>query len=67
MIEKYIESFHTGSMDAHRDSQRAWIKDEAPVIETNLGYVERLLDPENVRAYWQGWVCISDKAQTEKF
>lgn len=40
MVEKYIESFHTGSITAHKDSQRAWVKDKSPVVECNLGWIE---------------------------
>jgi len=61
MIEKYIESNQTGDMEAHKDSQRHWVKDLGPVVETNLGWVETYIDPENCRAYWEGWVCIQDK------
>lgn len=61
MVEKYIESNSTGDMEAHKDSQRHWVKDLGPVVETNLGWVETYIDPENCRAYWEGWVCIQDK------
>lgn len=61
MIEKYIESNETGDMEAHKDSQRYWVKDKGPVVESNLGWVEYYIDPENCRAFWEGWVCIVDK------
>jgi dipeptidyl-peptidase-3 len=67
MIEKYIEHFESGDIDAHKDSQRAWVKDLSPVVETNIGWVETYIDPENSRAFWEGWVCISDKDKSAKF
>jgi len=36
MIKKYIESFDTGSIDSHKDSQRHWVKDLGPAVETNI-------------------------------
>jgi dipeptidyl-peptidase-3 len=32
-----------------------------------LGWIESYIDPENTRAYWEGWVAIVDKEQSKKF
>lgn len=67
MISLYIEHFRTGSIDTHKDSQRKWIRDKGPVVETNMGWIEVYIDPENIRAYFEGWVAIVDKVKSEKF
>ncbi len=67
MISKYIESFQTGSIEAHKDSQRAWVKDIGPVVETNMGWIENYIDPENARSYYSGLVAIVDKEKSAKF
>lgn len=67
MIRLYIEHFRTGSIDVHKDSQRKWIADKGPVVETNMGWIETYIDPENVRAYYEGWVAIVDKELSKKF
>ena len=61
MIEFYIEHFKTGNIETHKDSQRQWVKDMGPVVESNLGWIETYVDPANVRAYWEGWVAIVNK------
>jgi dipeptidyl-peptidase III len=67
MLEHYISSFKTGSIEDHKNSQREWVKDKGPVVETNIGYIESYVDPENARAYWEGLVAIVDKEKSKKF
>lgn len=37
------------------------------MVETNIGWVETYIDPENIRAYYEGWVAIVDKEKSVKF
>lgn len=65
MYDKYIEWFMTGDLQAHKESQKLWIKDIGPVIETNLGWVETYMDPQGVRATFEGFTAIVDKEQSK--
>ena len=67
MLQKYIEHFKSGNISTHKDSQREWIKDQQPTIETNLGWIEHYDDPEKLRAIWSGWVSIVNKKRTVQF
>ncbi|KAI9268961.1 peptidase family M49-domain-containing protein [Phascolomyces articulosus] len=67
MLEKYYESFKTGSIEAHMESQRHWLHDIGPDVETNIGFIESYRDPQGVRAEWSGFVAMVNKAQTVKF
>lgn len=60
IIDKYVESFLYGSLVAYRDSQKLWVTDKSPAIETFIGFVEPYRDPHGVRGEWQSIVCISD-------
>ncbi|GJN89397.1 hypothetical protein Rhopal_002377-T1 [Rhodotorula paludigena] len=59
MLEKYVESFETGDIEAHKDGSRHWVKDVGPVVESYIGYV----DPWE----WEGFVAVVNKEQSEKF
>jgi dipeptidyl-peptidase-3 len=37
MLEAYHKSFQTGSIEDHMESQRHWLMDINPHVETNIG------------------------------
>lgn len=67
MIDAYVESFETGSIDAHKESQKYWVKDISPVIETNIGFIETYREPGGVAGEWEALVSIQNKDRTLKF
>ncbi|KAJ3343236.1 hypothetical protein HDU93_009220 [Gonapodya sp. JEL0774] len=67
MIELYITSFETGDMNAHKESQRLWVKDIGPVVETNLGFLDPSRDPAALRAEWEGFVAVVNKERSRNF
>ena len=50
MIGEYLDHFKTGDMSKHVESQKHWIKDKGPIIETNIGFIESYLDPLKIRS-----------------
>lgn len=58
MLDAYALSFGAGSIEAIKQSQRLWVKDQKPVLETNLGFVETYRDPHGVRGEWEGFVAL---------
>lgn len=67
LLQYYIESFKTGSMNAHKKSQIEWVKDIKPQVESNIGFIETYRDPSGVRGEWEGLVAMVNKDRTAKF
>lgn len=67
MMSQYAKSFGTGSIEAYKESQRWWIKDKKPMVETDMGFVETYRDPHGVRGEWEGFVAMVNLERTKAF
>ena len=66
MLKAYIDHFASGDIEKHKDSQRYWVKDLGPSVETNIGFIETYLDPLQVRAEYECFVAINNKKLSER-
>jgi len=67
MIKKYIKHFKSGDINEHKKSQKYWVKDKGPSVETNMGFIESYRDPSGVRGEFESFVSIVNKKMSERF
>ena len=67
MHAEYARSFRSGSAEAFKRSQRHWIHDKGPMVESNIGFIESYRDPQGVRAEWEGFVAMVNQDRTRAF
>ncbi|KAI9755366.1 MAG: bifunctional diacylglycerol diphosphate phosphatase/phosphatidate phosphatase [Candelina submexicana] len=64
-IEQLQQSFTVGDIEPYKESQRIWVKDLAPSVETILGFVEPYRDPHGTRAEFEGIVAFVDTEESK--
>lgn len=67
MMIAYAKSFGTGSLKAFKVSQKLWVKDQSPEVESNIGFIETYRDPAGIRGEWEGMVAMVNKERTRAF
>ncbi len=64
-IEQLQTSFEAGDIESYKESQRIWVTDVAPSVETIFGFVEPYRDPYGTRAEFEGLVAFVDTQETQ--
>jgi dipeptidyl-peptidase-3 len=67
MMQEYSASFRTGSLQAFKRSQKAWVLDKGPQVESDIGFIETYRDPHGIRGEWEGFVAMVNKERTQAF
>ena len=67
MMSEYAQSFTTGSCNAWKQSQRSWIQDKQPTVESDIGFIETYRDPHGIRGEWEGFVAMVNRERTRAF
>lgn len=67
MHSAYARSFGEGSSLAFKESQRHWVRDQGPMVESNIGFIETYRDPAGIRGEWEGFAAVVNMERTRAF
>ncbi|KAI9006395.1 peptidase family M49-domain-containing protein [Hyaloraphidium curvatum] len=67
MLRQYVEYFKTGDVKLFDESQKSWVKDQGPTVESNASFIETYRDPAGIRAEWEGFVAVVNKERSRVF
>lgn len=67
MLHRYLTSFATGSIDAHKEAYRAWITDSSPAVKLYIGFVKSYCDPSGVHGEYEGFISYINREVSLRF
>lgn len=67
MLRRMASAFSSGSQAEFVEASRDWVRDQGPVVESYMGFIESYRDPAGTRGEWEGFVAVVNKATSAKF